>query len=372
MSLWYERIVRPRLFAADPEDAHEQTMAQLARWRFGGPLVEAVLSRDDDRLAVTLGPLRFRNPIGLAAGLDKHGDAPQAWPWLGFGFYELGTVTPRPQPGNPRPRLFRLVEDEGIINRFGFNGPGVDAVARHLERAPERRADVPRGLNVGKNKDTPPENAAADHRVCIERLRPFADYLVINVSSPNTPGLRLLQQPAFIQALVADAVDAARGVPVFVKIAPDWETPDALAETVGAIVAGGAFGIVATNTTLGREGLRRSIDEAGGLSGRPLTKRALEVMRTIRRLVGPDLPLIGVGGILDAEDAAERLLAGADVVQLYSGLIYRGPTLPCEINRELPEVIGARGFETLAALRASRRAPSAHSGGAAAAGSRRA
>jgi dihydroorotate dehydrogenase len=372
VSSLYERLVRPRLFRSDPEDAHEQTMARLARWRLGGPLVEAFLAADDDRLAVELGPLRFRNPVGLAAGLDKHADAPHAWPWLGFGFYELGTVTPRPQPGNPRPRLFRLVEDEAIINRFGFNGPGADAVAAHLARAPERRADVPRGLNVGKNKDTAPENAAADHRACIERLRPFADYLVINVSSPNTPGLRLLQQPAFIRALVADAVDAARGVPLFVKIAPDWETPDALAETVGAIVEGGAFGIVATNTTLGREGLHGAIDEAGGLSGRPLTERANAVTRTIRRLVGPELPLIGVGGIMDTDDAAERLLAGADVVQIYTGLIYRGPTLPWAINHGLPEALMRQGFESLAGLRASRRAPAARSAAAAGAASRRA
>ena len=355
----YERLIRPRLFRLDAETAHETIMRRLACWRIGGPLVEACLAVADDRLAVRLGPLVFRNPVGLAAGLDKHGEAAHAWPWLGFGSYEIGTVTPLPQPGNPRPRVFRLPADAAIINRFGFNCPGVEVVARHLEAAAVGPADVPRGLNVGKNKDTPPEGAARDHRTCIERLRRLADYFVINVSSPNTPGLRLLQQPSFIRALVADAIEAAQGVPVFVKIAPDWASDSALRSTVDAIVAGGAFGIVATNTTLSRESLSAPDSdlalEAGGLSGRALRIQATSVLRSVRAHVGPTLPLIGVGGIESAADAAERLSAGADVVQLYSALIYRGPTLVRAINRGLPAELAERGFEDVEALRRARR-----------------
>ncbi len=365
----YTTFVRPRFFRLDPEAAHETVMARLAAWRAGGGLAEALLSPSDERLTVRLGALEFRNPIGLAAGLDKHGEAAHVWPWLGFGASEIGTVTPRPQPGNPRPRLFRLPDDAAIVNRFGFNSPGVARVARTLARtAAETRPDVPRGLNVGKNKETPPEAAAEDHRVCIEALRPFADYFVVNVSSPNTPGLRALQQPAFIQALVADAVDAAAGRPVFVKIAPDWASDAALDETVDAIVAGGAFGLVATNTTLSREGLTTPTEEAGGLSGRPLKARALEVLRRIRQRVGPALPLIGVGGIETAGDVFERLVAGADVVQIYTAFIYGGPLLVRRLNRGLLAHLEAAGLEDLTDLRA-RRLRAAAGGAGAAAGS---
>jgi dihydroorotate dehydrogenase len=351
----YAALVRPHFFRMDAEAAHDAVLAHLSGWRTGGGLAEALLAVSDDRLTVRLGPLVFRNPVGLAAGLDKHGTAAHVWPWLGFGACEIGTITPRPQPGNPRPRLFRLTADAALINRFGFNSPGVEAVARTLEGMDEgRRSDVPRGLNVGKNKDTPPEAAAEDHRFCIERLRPFADYFVVNVSSPNTPGLRTLQQPAFIRALVADAVAAAGDCPVFVKIAPDWSPETALDETVAAIVEGGAFGLVATNTTLAREGLSAPSDEAGGLSGRPLRTRALEVMQRIRRCVGPALPLIGVGGIESGDDAYERLAAGADLVQIYTAFVYGGPTTPRRLCRRLVERLVEDGVEDVAALRARR------------------
>jgi len=362
----YAALIRPHFFRMDAEAAHEAVMERLAGWRWGGAIAEACLAPHDERLTVRLGPLLFRNPIGLAAGLDKHGEAGHVWPWLGFGAYEIGTITPRPQPGNPRPRLFRLPADAALINRFGFNSPGVEAVLRTLERtAADRRPDVPRGLNVGKNKETPAEAAAEDHRACIERLRPFADYFVVNVSSPNTPGLRALQQPAFIRALVADAVDAAAGCPVFVKIAPDWETDTALEETATAIVEGGAFGLVATNTTLTRTGLSAPCDEAGGLSGRPLKARALAVLRRIRARVGPALPVIGVGGIETGDDAFERLSAGADVVQIYTAFIYGGPLTPRRLCGHLGERLADAGFEDLATLRACR----LPSGGAAVPGS---
>lgn len=351
----WERLFRPFFFAKDAEEAHERVIGALSRWTVGGEVASALLNVEDERLQVRLGPLTFRNPVGLAAGLDKHGTAAQVWPWLGFGFSEIGTVTPRPQPGNPRPRLFRLPADAAIINRMGFNGPGAEAVARHLARAERsRRADAPRGLNVGKNKDTPPEETAADHRACIERLRPFADYFVINVSSPNTPGLRALQQPAFLEALVADAVQAARGTPVFVKIAPDWAHEEDLVASLGALVNGGAFGLVATNTTLARDALRSDpalVAEAGGLSGAPLKSRALDVLRTVRRHVGPDLPVIGAGGISTAADALERLAAGADLVQIYTAFVYRGPLLPMALNRGLLRALPDLGLEDLRGLR---------------------
>lgn len=354
----YRTLIRPHFFRMDAEVAHEVVMARLAGWRWGGALAEAFLAPPDERLTVRLGPLVFRNPIGLAAGLDKHGEAGHVWPWLGFGAFEIGTITPRPQPGNPRPRLFRLPGDAALINRFGFNSPGVEAVVRTLERtAADHRPDVPRGLNVGKNKDTPAEDAAADHRACIERLRPFADYFVVNVSSPNTPGLRALQQPAFIRALVADAVDAAAGRPVFVKLAPDWVSDAALEETAAALVEGGVFGLVATNTTLSREGLGAPCDEAGGLSGRPLKPLALAVLRRLRACVGPALPIIGVGGIESGDDVYERLCAGADVVQIYTAFVYGGPLTPRRLCVRLGERLAAEGVEDLAHLRA-RRLPS--------------
>lgn len=344
---FYRHVLRPRLFQVDAEDAHDRVMGRLSRLRTGWGLVEALLGTDDERLAVRLGPLTFRNPIGLAAGLDKTGEAAHVWTSLGFGFHEIGTITPRPQPGNPRPRLFRLPADGALINRFGFNGPGVEAVARTLGRAAAREArrpDAPRGLNVGKNKDTPPERAGEDHRICIECLRPFADYFVVNLSSPNTPGLRALQQPAWVRGLVSDAVDAARGTPVFVKIAPDWDAESDLDETVSAIVAGGAFGIVATNTTVSRAGLVSPptlTAETGGLSGAPLTERSRSVLRRVRQIAGPNVAIVAVGGIATADEVFTRLTDGADLVQLYTGFIYAGPTLPRALCRGLGERLDA-------------------------------
>ena len=332
----YRSCLRPLLFRLDAETAHHIVLASLPLTVPLAPLLDALLPVGD--LPTRLGPLVLKNPLGLAAGLDKNGEAISAFAALGFGFIEIGTVTPLPQPGNPRPRLFRLPEDRAIVNRFGFNSEGAVAVARRLEST-DRTTDFALGVNVGKNRDTDARDAAKDHRFAIEQLRPFADYLVVNVSSPNTVGLRALQQPRFVKSLVEDAVDAARGVPVFVKVSPDWtgegDDDDDLARTLRAIVQGGATGIIATNTTLSREHLSRPTLESGGLSGAPLKGRALAVCRRARRVLGPDVPILGVGGIEDDGDVRRRMAAGADAVQLYTALVFDGPLLPRRILRAL-------------------------------------
>jgi dihydroorotate dehydrogenase len=322
----YRRIARRVLFSMDPEDAHIRTIRLLG---IGTPLLAPLaplLSVHDPRLTTSVVGLSFPNPVGLAAGLDKNAEAVDAWPRLGAGFVEIGTVTPRPQPGNPRPRVFRLIEDRALVNRMGFNSEGAEAVVRHLRGA---RHTVPVGINVGKNRETPNEEASDDYRRAIESLWPVADYFVVNVSSPNTPGLRDLQRPGSIQHVVGTAVAAAGGPgprrPVLVKVSPDL-TDSELDETVAAIVDGGADGLVATNTTTGRIGLHspRAV-EAGGLSGEPLRWRANDVCRRIYRRTAGRVPIVGVGGIFTAEDAYERIRAGATLVQIYTALIYDGP-----------------------------------------------
>jgi dihydroorotate dehydrogenase len=339
----YRHLIRPWLFRVDPEDAHTRVMRRLARWRFGARYCESLLRVDDPRLRVSTLGLDFPNPLGLAAGLDKHGEAPAAWQSLGFGFFEVGTVTPRPQAGNAPPRLFRLPADRALINRLGLNSVGADKVRENLARGP--RPSVPVGVNVGKNSDTPNDTAAADYLGVIERLRAHADYFAVNVSSPNMKGLRDLQHPSKIRRLVEEAAGAARRtdeagnsrpVPVLVKVAPDFEG-GGIEETVDAALAGGAAGIIATNTTVSREGLTQSaaVHEAGGLSGAPLRARANAVVRRIYRLTQGRTPIIGVGGIFNAEDAFERICAGATLVQVYTGLIYEGPGMARRINRGL-------------------------------------
>jgi len=347
----YRALVRPALFRWDAEEAHLWAMAQLAASRGRLEVLEALLGAPDERLSVRVAGLHFQSPVGLAAGLDKHGEAPHAWPALGFGFYELGTITPRPQAGNPRPRVFRLVEDAALINRFGFNSVGAAGVAAHLRGRP-RRFGVPQGINVGKNRDTPAQEAAADHRAVIEALGAFADYFVVNVSSPNTAGLRALQSPERIEALVRDAVDAARGVPMFVKLAPDWDTPEDLDATARAVVNGGAAGLIVSNTTLSREGVESSpqAGETGGLSGRPLKDRALAALVRVRAAIGPSIPIVGVGGIESAEDAWARLEAGASLVQVYTALVYQGPGLAHALNAGLAARCTREGLAGIADL----------------------
>ena len=333
----YQQIVRRILFSMDPEDAHLRTMRALGALT---PLLAAVApfySVRDARLTSTVCGLRFPTPVGLAAGLDKHAEAVLAWPRLGAGFVEVGTVTPRPQEGSPRPRLFRLAEDRALINRMGFNSIGVDGVARHLKDA--GRPAAPIGINVGKNRDTPNESASEDYTRAITALKPSADYFVVNVSSPNTAGLRDLQRPSAIRELITVAVKAAsqngHARPVFVKLSPDSSDAE-LDETIDAVVAAAADGIVATNTTTSRDALRSPrASEAGGLSGAPLRRRANDACRRIYRRTAGRIPIIGVGGIASAEDAYERLRAGASLVQIYTSLIYEGPGIFRRINRGL-------------------------------------
>jgi len=333
----YEQIVRRILFSMDPEDAHLRTMRMLGAASPALSVLSPLFSFDDPMLRTTAFGLQFPNPVGLAAGLDKHAEAVTAWPRFGAGFVEIGTVTPQPQDGNPRPRLFRLIEDSALINRMGFNSAGADAVAQHLKAAGSTNAPV--GINVGKNRDTPNESAADDYRRAITILKPYGGYFVLNVSSPNTAGLRDLERPAAIHHLVDVAVTAALGTPVLVKLSPDLADTE-MDESVDAIVAAGAAGIIATNTTTARDGLRSpGSAESGGLSGAPLRHRATEVCRRIYRRTAGRIPIIGVGGIGSAEDAYERVRAGATLVQVYTSLIYEGPGLFRRINRGLLKLL---------------------------------
>jgi dihydroorotate dehydrogenase len=356
----YERLVRPWLFRMDPEDAHQWVMRRMAGWRHGHALLAPCFVARDPRLTVQALGLTFPSPVGLAAGLDKHGEATHVWPTIGFGFYEVGTVTPAPQSGNPRPRVFRLPEQQALINRMGFNSVGAVAVRDHIHQAaasaPRGSRPIPRGINVGKNRDTPNEAAAADYVAAIETLAGCADYFVINISSPNTTGLRSLQQPEPAAALVQAAVAATRrtaggrpATPVLVKLAPDLEAGE-LAEIVDAVIAAGAQGLIATNTTLSRAELPPGRTyEAGGLSGRPLTARATTVLRHIARAARGRVPLIGVGGIQDADDAYQRIRAGATLLQIYTGFIYHGPALLARLHRGLLQRLERDRLPSLAA-----------------------
>lgn len=296
--------------------------------------------------------LRFPNPVGLAAGFDKNAAAVAAFPVLGFGFVEIGTVTPRAQAGHALPRLFRLPADEAVINRMGFNNDGAAAIARRLKRSPGR---IPIGVNLGKNADTPLEQALTDYCSCLETLYGVGDYVVINVSSPNTPGLRDLQAPGRLHALLSGVQACNRSLararqvqprPLFVKIAPDLQS-GALDDIVEVVQSCELDGFIATNTTIGREQLTTSTPEAGGLSGRPLRQRSTEVVRYLYRRVQGRMPIIGVGGIFSADDAYEKICAGASLVQLYTGLIYRGPGLPRHINAGLRHLLQRDGLTHL-------------------------
>jgi dihydroorotate dehydrogenase len=344
----YERVARPLLFRLDAERAHQVGLAGLAAASAAAGSVQRrrrVPGPGPGRRAgsATVFGIDFPSRVGLAAGLDKDGHALRAWPLLGFGFVEVGTVTAHAQPGNPTPRLFRLRADEAIVNRMGFNNAGAAALAVRLERL--GRLPVPLGISLGKSKVTPVAEAVDDYLTSLRLVHRYADYLAVNVSSPNTPGLRSLQDAGvladLVDALVAESANlagtAGRPVPLLVKVAPDL-TDAALEELVGVCLDHGVSGLIATNTTVDRGGLRHPdprADETGGLSGRPLLDRAVAVVGRIHRQAGDRLPVIGVGGIAGPDDALRMLDAGARLVQIYSGLIYQGPALVRRISRAL-------------------------------------
>ncbi len=347
---FYESI-RPLLFKLDAERAHQLTLRLLAM--AGGlpslrVLLKRALSAGAQGPPVEVFGLTFANPVGLAAGYDKDGRAMHGLACLGFGHLELGTVTPLPQAGNRRPRIFRLPEDEALINRMGFPNRGVEQLLTRLKRRPQ---GVVIGVNIGKGASTPIEAAAEDFQLLLRALHPYADYLAVNVSSPNTPGLRELQDRKQLSGLLR-ALDAARAelggprTPILVKLAPDLSDPQ-LAGAVQVIEESGMDGIIASNTTIARPELRSSLrEQSGGLSGVPLREQALHTIRRICELNGGRLPVIATGGILEAADAQAALQAGASLVQLYTGLVYRGPGLV----REILEALGPRGAAIAPAL----------------------
>jgi dihydroorotate dehydrogenase len=337
--------VRPALFrlgGGDAEHAHETTLRALERVSRHPASVRALaaVTRAAPRAPLTVFGVRFPGPVGLAAGMDKDGRALPAWPALGFGFVEVGTVTAHAQPGNDRPRLFRLRDSAAIINRMGFNNAGAAALAARLGalRRHHGPLPVPLGISLGKSKVTPIGDAVGDYLTSLRALRAHGDYFAVNVSSPNTPGLRSLQDAGQLGTLLAALRDEADGKPLLVKIAPDL-TDSAIVELLEVCETHRVAGLIATNTTLGRDGLapadRPCASEAGGLSGRPLTARAREVVAFVHRETGGRLPIIGVGGIGSLDDACRMRDAGASLVQVYSALIFRGPALVREINRGL-------------------------------------
>src|SRR5664279_961378 len=327
-------LLRPLLFSLDPETAHEVTLKLLNVAHVSG-LGKLICPAIEDKPVDVMG-LSFKNPVGLAAGMDKNGDYINALAALGFGFVEIGTVTPRPQPGNPKPRLFRLPEHEAIINRMGFNNAGIDALCERLAHVRYRGI---LGINIGKNFDTPIEQAVDDYLICLDKAYPLASYIAVNVSSPNTRNLRQLQGASELDALlgalksrrIALADQHGKYAPLALKIAPDLDTGQ-ITDIADALRRHGIDAVIATNTTLGREGVETSplAAEAGGLSGGPLFEKSTAVIRSLAQALAGELPIIAAGGITSGKRARAKLEAGAALVQFYSGLIYRGPQLVAE------------------------------------------
>ena len=347
------KLIRPLFFQFDPEKIHHFVVRSLKRFNQipgGAALSRAVFTVENPKLEREVFGLKFKNPVGLAAGFDKNGEMMGEMANLGFGFVEVGTVTPLPQPGNPKPRMFRLKEDAALINRMGFNNLGVDVVARrikkyrqealHASHRTPQNSHLIIGGNIGKNKNTPNQDAVIDYIKCFDRLFDVVDYFVVNVSSPNTPGLRALQEKEPLKELLQTLQqrnkrnDISR--PILLKIAPDL-TNEQLDDIIEIVKESGIAGVIATNTTIGREGLTsaKNKNETGGLSGKPLTQRATEVIRYLSEKSGKAFPIIGVGGIHSAKDAHEKLEAGASLIQLYTGFIYEGPGLIARINKSL-------------------------------------
>ncbi|MDB5818591.1 MAG: dihydroorotate dehydrogenase [Rhizobacter sp.] len=343
-------LARPFLFKLDAEQAHELTMGALARLQHS-PLTGLV---GEPRVAdpVTVAGLRFPNRIGLAAGLDKNGRCIDGLGALGFGFIEVGTVTPLAQPGNPKPRMFRLPKAGALINRLGFNNDGLAAFLANVKRARFREQGGILGLNIGKNAATPIERAADDYLTCLDGVYPHADYVTVNISSPNTENLRSLQTDAALTALLSAIQERkqslarlhGRSVPIFLKIAPDLDEAQ-VASIAATLREQGIDGVIATNTTLAREAVKMLPhgSEAGGLSGAPVRDASNRVIRQLRAALGPAFPIIGVGGVMNAADALSKVDAGADVVQIYTGLIYAGPGLVTDAARALAQSARAKG-----------------------------
>jgi dihydroorotate dehydrogenase len=341
-------LLKPILFQFDPEKVHYFVTRNLKRFnRFpgGSALSRAIWDVNNPRLKKEVFGLQFKNPVGLAAGFDKNAELMGEMANIGFGFVEIGTVTPLPQPGNPKPRMFRLPADGALINRMGFNNFGVDVAAERIaafrRNAKGAQKDLIIGGNIGKNKVTPNENAVDDYIKCFDRLFDVVDYFVVNVSSPNTPGLRELQEKEPLMNLLntLQQRNSKNGIsrPILLKIAPDL-TDSQLDDIVDIVQQTGIAGIIATNTTISRENLTTAESlksEMGGLSGKPLTKRSTEVIRYLHKKSNGSFPIIGVGGIHSADDAIEKLQAGASLVQLYTGFIYEGPGLIGRINKRI-------------------------------------
>jgi dihydroorotate dehydrogenase len=354
----YRSLLRPLLFRLSPETAHELALHTLS---FSPGLVKRLLAPRSTRKTfgnVQRFGLSFANPVGLAAGFDKDGIALESLAALGFGFIEAGTVTYQPQPGNPRPRLFRLPQDKALINRAGFNNHGAVAFAKQVRT---HRPDCVLGVSIGKSKTASIENAVEDYVRSFEIVFPVADYVAVNVSSPNTPGLRELQRAEQLEALLqavqrrnvelSEQSSRARLTPLLVKLAPDLG-PEDLKRIVDVVKRTRVAGLIATNTTTRREGLTTAKDKIaacgeGGLSGMPLRKRSTNMIATLYNLTQGRVPIIGVGGIFTAEDAWEKICAGASLIQLYTGFIYEGPGIAQEINEGLHEILSREGFETL-------------------------
>ncbi len=334
-------LLRPALFMADAETAHGLSLAALKM------LPVSAACKADSILSQRMAGLYFPNPVGLAPGYDKNAEVAAAILRLGFGFTEVGTLTPRPQAGNPRPRLFRLVEDQAVINRMGFNNDGIEAATQRLAKLRESSLSGLVGINIGANKDS--TDRVADYVAGVTAMEPFADYLTVNVSSPNTPGLRALQDKAALDDLLAAVMTARVGnMPIFLKVAPDLEPAD-IDDIVEVSIKRGLAALIVSNTTISRPLLKsRHAGEAGGLSGAPLRDLAQQRLRDFRKSSGGAIPLIGVGGISSAEDAYARIRAGASLVQIYSALVYEGPGLAKAINRGLVSLLKRDGFANIA------------------------
>ena len=334
----YKALIRPLLFLFDPEKVHYFTFSVirfLHKIPFVAGLIKSIYKVEDKKLERNLFGLTFKNPVGLAAGFDKDAKLYKELSNFGFGFIEIGTITPKPQDGNPKKRLFRLPTDKAIVNRMGFNNGGVEEAVLRLKE----NKNVLIGGNIGKNKMTPNENAVDDYVICFEALYDFVDYFVVNVSSPNTPNLRALQDKEPLMALLQTLQDLnntkTKPKPILLKIAPDL-TNEQLLDIIDIVNTTKIAGVIATNTTISREGIQHpNKAEMGGLSGKPLAKRSTEVIRFLAEKSNKSFPIIGVGGIHSANDALEKIEAGADLVQLYTGFIYEGPKLIKDINKAL-------------------------------------